>query len=103
MEDPASDGSKSLAKRDQVERLVTAVMKRSIVPSVPLYLLTLLQSVEAGQSSDFRESALGYYYQYLLTGALQSVGVKADKLTELFQYSALLAWHYHERHEEVTC
>jgi hypothetical protein len=82
-------------KRDRAEKIVSTVMSRGIVPSVPLYLLTLLQSVEAGRSGDFRETALGYYYQYLLTEALQTVGTKPDKLTELFQYCTQLAWYFH--------
>ena len=83
------------ARCDQAERLMNAVLKKTVIPSMPLYLLTLLQSMESGRTGDFKESALGYYYQYLLTEAFQSVGVKPDKLTEVFQYAAHLAWEYH--------
>jgi len=57
--------------------------------------LTLLQSMEAGRSGDFKESALGYYYQYLLTEAFQEAGVEPDKLTEVFHYATQLAAEYH--------
>lgn len=62
---------------------------------MPLYLLTLLQSLEAGRSGEFKESALGYYYEFLLTEGLLSAGVHRDKLTELFEYCTQLAWFYH--------
>lgn len=72
-----------------------AVMTKTVIPSIPLYLLTLLQSMEAGRSGDFKESALGYYYQYLLTEAFHCSGVKPDKLTEVFQYATHLAAEFH--------
>ena len=72
-------------------------MQKSITPAVPFYLLILLQSMDAGRSSDFKESALGHYYQYLLTESFQNSGVKSDKLTELFQYSTYLAWEFHHQ------
>lgn len=84
-----------IARLDQVERLIDAVMAKGIIPSSPLYLLTFIQTVEAGRAGDFSDSALGYYYQYLLTQALQSAGVKPDKLTEFIQYGAQLAWYFH--------
>ncbi|MBK7491530.1 MAG: hypothetical protein IPI17_05600 [Nitrosomonas sp.] len=87
----------SIARLDQAEKLMNAVMQKAIIPAIPLYLLTLLQSIDAGRSGDFKESALGYYYQYLLTEAFQNSGVKSDKLTELFQYSVYLAWEFHHQ------
>jgi hypothetical protein len=89
-----------LARRDRVERLTNMAMIRTIVPAVPIYLLTLLQSIEAGRSGEFRESALGHYYQYLLTQALTNAGVRPDKLTELFQYCSHLAWFFHSQRAE---
>lgn len=89
------DEAMFVARCEQAERVMDVVMTKAVIPSIPLYLLTLLQSVEAGRSGDFKESALGYYYQYLLTEAFHQSGVKAEKLTELFQYSMHLAWRFH--------
>jgi len=93
--DGTVDEASAIARLDQAEKLMNAVMQKAVIPAIPLYLLTLLQSMDAGRSGDFKESALGYYYQYLLTEAFQNSGVKPDKLTELFQYSAYLAWEFH--------
>ncbi len=101
--DGTLDEAQFIAKCDQAERLMKNVMTRAVIPKIPLYLLTLLQSMEAGRSGDFKESGLGYYYQYLLTDAFQHAGVKKDKLTELFQYSAHLAWEFHiQQQDELT-
>lgn len=97
--DGTIDEANLIYRCDQAERLIDTVMAKSVIPSIPLYLLTFLQSMDAGRSGDFKESALGYYYQYLLTGAFQNSGVKPDKLTEFFQYSAHLAWEYHSQNK----
>ncbi len=86
-----------LEKRDRAERLINVIMNRRLIPSAPLYLLALLQSIDADRSGEFKESALGYYYQYLLTEAFQRSGVKSEKLTEIFQYCVHLAWYFHEK------
>lgn len=95
------DESKLIARCDQAERLINSIMIKSVIPSFPLYLIVLLQSIESGQASDFKESALGYYYQYLLTEAFRNSGVRPENLTEIFQYSAHLAWEFnsHQRKE----
>ena len=95
--DGTIDASETIARLHQAEKLVNTVMQKSVIPANPLYLLILLQRMDAGRSGDFNESALGYYYQYLLAEALQSSGVKPNKLTEHFQYAAYLAWEFHQQ------
>lgn len=95
--DGTIDEGALLARCDQAERVIDSVMAKTFVPRLPLYLLTLIQSMESGRSGDFRGSSLGYYYQYLLTEAFQGSGVKPDKLTEHFKYSACLAWEFHAK------
>lgn len=101
--DGTVDAATAIARLDQAEKLVNSVMQKSVIPAIPLYLLTLLQSIDAGRSGDFKESSLGYYYQYLLTEAFQNSGVKPEKLTEYFQYAAYLAWEFHHQEKrELT-
>lgn len=88
------DRTEGLSRINQAELLVNAVMDKLVIPSQPLYLLTLLQSIDVGRSGDFKESALGHYYHFLLTEALRNSGVPADKLNENFRYCASLAWEY---------
>jgi hypothetical protein len=95
--DGTVDDAEFISRCDQAERLMNAVMTKTVIPSIPLYLLTLLQSIEAGRSGDFKESALGHYYHYLLTEAFRNSGVKTDKLTEVFQYAVQLAAEFHYR------
>lgn len=83
-----------ISECDKAERLIAVAMHKSLIPSAPLYLLTLLQSVTAGKSADLKESSLGHYYEFLLTEALLSIGINRSKLTEHYQYATYLAWEF---------
>lgn len=95
--DGTVDEGTLIARCDHAERLIDSVMAKTFIPRLPLYLLTLIQSSESGHPGDFKGSSLGYYYEYLLTDAFRASGVKLEKLTELYKYSACLAWEFHER------
>ncbi|MDC8016273.1 metallophosphoesterase [Tahibacter soli] len=83
-----------ISECDKAERLIAVAMRKSLIPSVPLYLLTLLQSVSAGKSADLKESSLGHYYSFLLYEALLNAGVPKSRLGEHFQYATNLAWEF---------
>lgn len=92
--DPMGDGD-FIAQCDKADRQIESIMGKTLIPSAPLYLVTLLQSISLNNGNEFKDSALGYYYQYLITTAFGACGVRADMLTELFQYTSLLAWEFH--------
>lgn len=97
-DDGRLDEASFIAKCDQAERLMKAVMAKAIIPKMPLYLLVLLQNMDSGNgSADFKDSGLGDYYRYLLTDAFLNIGIKMEKLTEMFQYSTQLAWEFHSK------
>lgn len=95
----AADGTMDedvlLGKCDQAERLLDAVLARNIVPSLPLYLLTLLQSFDAGSSSGFEESGLGEYYDFLLKEGLRTAGIPKQHWSSVIEYCSHLAWQLH--------
>lgn len=87
-------------KIDQAEKLMDTVMVKNIIPSIPLYLLILLQSIEAGRSGEFHSSALGHYYDYLLTDGFLAAGIPQQKLKEFFDYCTELAWFFHDNKQQ---
>lgn len=89
------DNSKFVALCDNAERLMEVAMTKTVIPPLPLYLLTLLQSIEAGRDGEFQESGLGEYYQYLLTECFLFSGVKKEHLKEHFSYVTQLAAEFH--------
>lgn len=86
-----------IAKCNMAERLMDAEMDRSIITPHPIFLLTFLHSIEAGQSSQLVDSALGHYYKFLLTQSLMDAGVSADSLGQEIDYAMHLARYFDER------
>jgi hypothetical protein len=95
----ARDGTMSendfQAKCVSSERLFDTVMVRNIIPSLPLYLLTLLQGVDSGVGGSFQESALGKYYGFLFDESLRKAGIQPQKWESIIEYCAHLAWFFH--------
>ena len=101
--DGTMDEEAMLCKCDQAERLLDAILARNIVPSLPLYLLTLLQSIDAGSSSGFEESGLGEYYDFLVKEGLRTAGVQKQHWSSMIEYCSHLAWLLHAtEHKEIT-
>ena len=91
--DTTDEGSQEwMATIDKAEKDLTTAVGRQLVPAVPIFLLTLLQSAEAKRSADLQNSALGHYYHYLITSALETIGVQRDQWSEVFNYCSNLAW-----------
>ncbi|MEO8021380.1 metallophosphoesterase [Polaromonas sp.] len=87
--------AKWTATIDRWEKDLTTAVGRQFVPSVPIFLLTLLQSIESGRTADLQNSAFGHYYQFLVTSALQEVEIEREQWSEVFNYCANLAWFIH--------
>lgn len=86
--------SQMMAAVDRCERMINSVLGESFVPSMPLYLLTLLQSAEAGANTNLAQSAAGHYYGYLITRGLNEAKVRPEELDDLFNYCAHLAFEF---------
>lgn len=101
--DGTLDEDALLARCDQAERFLDAVRGRNIVPSLPLYLLTLLQSFDAGTSGGFEESGLGEYYDFLVKEGLRLAGVPKQNWGSMIEYCSHLAWQLHAtEHKEIS-
>lgn len=83
-----------LAKNDLAFKTITRIIGRNYIPSTPFFLLTMLQSMENGNSLDVNASSYGYYYEYLITHSLGSASVRKEELDEFFNYVKELSYHY---------
>lgn len=101
--DGTLDEGALIARCDQAERMLDTVMAKNIVPSLPLYLLTLLQSFESGIQGGFEDSGLGEYYDYLVKVGLESAGVPKSQWSGIIEYCSHLAWQMHAaEHKELA-
>ena len=94
-DDGSLDEATMLARIDRAERLMDSVMDRNIVPSLPLYLLTLLRSIDTGESGSFEESGLGEYYDFLIKEGLNAAEVPRSEWGKVIEYCTHLAWVMH--------
>jgi hypothetical protein len=102
-DDGSLDEGTMLARCDQAERLLDAVMARNIVPALPLYLLTLLQSIDAGASGGFEESGLGEYYEFLIREGFKAAAIPKREWGKVIEYCSHLAWQMHAtEHKELS-
>lgn len=73
-------------------KAITSTIGLNIVPSYPLFLLTLLQAMETNSTADFSESSYGHYYGYLINEAFIKEGVPKNKLNFYHTYLSELAY-----------
>lgn len=94
-DDGSLEEATMLARIHRAERLMDSVMDRNIVPALPLYLLTLMRSIDTGESGNFEESGLGEYYGYLIKEGLNSAKVAQSEWGKVIEYCTHLAWVMH--------
>lgn len=87
---------------DKWEKDLTTALGHQFVPSVPIFLLTLLQSIESGRTVDLQNSSFGHYYQFLVTSALQNIGIEREQWAEIINYCANLAWFIHSSEQKYV-
>lgn len=101
--DGSLDDHQLLERCDRAERMLDVVMAKNIVPSLPLYLLTLLQSFDSGAQGGFEDSGLGEYYDYLVKNGLNLAGVPRNQWGSIIEYCSHLAWDMHTiEHKEMS-
>lgn len=93
--EPNLSEAELVVRCDESERVVNHVMTRKVIPALPLYLVTLLQSLTVHRGPELIDSSLGHYYHYLISEAFRGANAPLDKFNELFDYCAHLAWRLH--------
>ncbi|WP_156861288.1 metallophosphoesterase [Casimicrobium huifangae] len=84
---------------EMADRVISRVLGRGLVPSHPIYVLILLQGIEAGRVGELENSALGHYYEYMILEALNPK-IRPEHLHEILNYCAQFAWFLRSRRKE---
>jgi hypothetical protein len=75
----------------EISRTINTVLGRRLLPSHPIFVLTLLQILEAGQSLKTVTGSFGYIYETLIASTLAKAG-GTDTLDTKFTYLSRLAY-----------
>lgn len=81
----------------QFERHVNGVIRKNIVPPKPLYVLSILQSLDAFTVNDYKLTSYGHCYNFLIQQALQNGSIKVDELDAYINLLTHLAYFLFSR------
>lgn len=79
-------------KNDQARKTIETVIGKNYVPAHPIFLLTILQSIELGHQTNLQASSYGHYYEYLITQSLNKSFNKHDEINTIYNYLTDLAY-----------
>ncbi|MFH2035313.1 MAG: hypothetical protein ABIJ45_02830, partial [Candidatus Zixiibacteriota bacterium] len=81
-----------LAEIDYSTRHINSIIRKNIVPSKPLYILTILQTLDNKKTSDFGLTSYGHCYQSLIHNALMQVNIKPQDFDPFINFLMELAY-----------
>lgn len=86
----------------ELSKIVNSVIGKNLIPSLPVYILTILQANELNNTTNFEQSTFGHYYDVLIKSALGQI-IKAN--AEIEKYYSYLAefsfWLYDRKSIEI--
>jgi hypothetical protein len=77
---------------DKSTRIIDTIIGKNFVPSRPIFLLTILQSLELGTPHNLKESSYGYYYECLIIQALMKINLRPEEIDAYNTYLTELAY-----------
>lgn len=86
-------------KNQEAERILAFSIGKNLVPSFPVFILTSLQMIESGNSTNLEHSTQGHYYQYLITESILKYIKKNDEITSFFSYLREIAFVMYKKNQ----
>ncbi|WP_103072198.1 metallophosphoesterase [Aquimarina sediminis] len=74
------------------EKIIDSIIGKNLVPSLPIYILIILQSNELTSSTNLEQSTFGYYYDVLIKSALGQKVKENKEIEKLYSYLSELAY-----------
>ncbi|WP_213804778.1 metallophosphoesterase [Granulicella sp. dw_53] len=79
----------------RAELILNTVLGRSLLPSFPFFLLSLLQIDQSTKTSNHANGSYGYLYDSLITMALAEVSQQATEVDVYYTVLGRFAWQLH--------
>ncbi len=86
----------------ELSKTVNAVIGKNLIPSLPIYILTILQANELTNATNFEQSTFGHYYDVLIKSALgQKIKINAE-IEKYYSYLTEFSyWIYDNKSIEI--
>ncbi len=77
---------------DDIKIRIDAIIRKNVVPSKPIFILSVLQMLEAYTSQRLEMTSHGHCYQSLVYQALEKINIKSQEIDKYINVLAELAW-----------
>lgn len=86
-----------LAKLDRDTKHINTIIGTNIVPSYPVFIVTIFDTVESALPQDLSKTSYGHCYQAMITMSLAKYGIKAGDIDGYFNFLTELAYFMFEK------
>lgn len=90
-----------LARLDKNTKHINTIIGSNIVPSNPLFIVTIFHTVETSSAQDLLQTSYGHCYHAMITMNLGRVGMKAEDIDACFNFLTELAYFIFDNDSEV--
>ena len=85
------------AQNDRSRQYVDSIVRRNIVPSKPVFILTVLQTLESAKSMDYKLTSHGHCYEHLIRQSLMKSKISNDDFGTHINYLMELAYFIYRK------
>lgn len=87
-----SENNDQLARLDKDTKHIDTIIGSNIVPSTPVFIITIFHAVETLTSQDLSQTSYGHCYHAMITMNLGKSGMKAEDIEACFNFLTELAY-----------
>ena len=87
---------------DELKTRMDSLVRRSVIPPKPIYLLSLLQIFEAYTAQQIDLTSFGHCYQYLVYQALEKADISGKDIDKYMNVMTEFAWAQFENGGELS-
>ncbi len=87
-----SNNTDQLARLDKNTKHINTIIGSNIVPSNPLFIVTIFHTVETVGAQDLSQTSYGHCYHAIITLNLGRAGIKAEDIDSCFNFLTELAY-----------
>lgn len=84
-----------ICKYEEKLRRVDMLLGKNYIPSIPFYILIILQAFEMGNEHNFIDSSYGYYYEYLILKTLTKISKNNGEIDAINSFLINLAEYFY--------
>ncbi|MFP0195843.1 TIR domain-containing protein [Pseudomonas sp. PHC1] len=86
------DEAELFKESDDIKVRVDSIIRKNVVPSKPIFIISVLQMLEAYTSQRLELTSHGHCYQSLVYQALEKINVKSNEIDKYINVLSELAW-----------